>query len=113
MASTHWPAEIRNILEGALTARQAADNATAAPVPVWIGDEAFNMTTPMQQFGFAIVLFFPLLAFICCCLRVYSRVSTKQMAVDDYLVIVAMVCVLAVYPRPSAQERGILLTRNL
>lgn len=74
-----------------LALREAADNATAA-TPVWLGDKAFDITTPMQQFGFAIVVFFPVLAFIACCLRVYSRASTKQFGGDDLLVCAAMVC---------------------
>ncbi|RKU47478.1 hypothetical protein DL546_000730 [Coniochaeta pulveracea] len=73
-----------------LALREAADNATAA-TPVWLGDKAFDITTPMQQFGFAIVVFFPVLAFIACCLRVYSRASTKQFGGDDLLVCAAMV----------------------
>ncbi|OIW31727.1 hypothetical protein CONLIGDRAFT_237473 [Coniochaeta ligniaria NRRL 30616] len=54
------------------------------------GSEVFNITTGFQQFGFAIVLFFPLLAFITCCLRVYGRISAKQFGLDDMLVVVAM-----------------------
>jgi hypothetical protein len=72
--------------------REAADNATAAD-PVWLGDKAFDITTPMQQFGFAIVIFFPVLAFICCCMRVYSKASTKLFGADDLLVCAAMVCI--------------------
>lgn len=48
-------------------------------------------TSPLQQFGFAIIVFFPVLAFIIVVLRVYSRVSTKQFGVDDALIIGAMV----------------------
>lgn len=48
-------------------------------------------TSPLQQFGFAIITFFPVLAFIIVCLRVYSRVSTKQFGIDDALIIVAMI----------------------
>ncbi|KAL1899811.1 hypothetical protein Sste5346_002677 [Sporothrix stenoceras] len=48
-------------------------------------------TSPLQQFGFAIIVFFPVLAFIIVCLRVYSRVNTKQFGIDDALIIVAMI----------------------
>lgn len=48
-------------------------------------------TSPLQQFGFAIIVFFPVLAFIIVCLRVYSRISTKQFGIDDALIIIAMV----------------------
>jgi hypothetical protein len=77
-----FPAEIRGIL-----GRQA----DAGAAPVMRGSDVFDMTTPMQQFGFAIIFFFPILAFICCALRVYSRMSVKQFGIDDLLVCVAMV----------------------
>ncbi|KIH94417.1 hypothetical protein SPBR_05900 [Sporothrix brasiliensis 5110] len=48
-------------------------------------------TSPLQQFGFAIIVFFPVLAFIIVMLRVYSRVSTKQFGIDDTLIIIAMI----------------------
>lgn len=80
----HYPGEIASLM-----ARVTADNTTAAPV--MHGSEVFNITTGFQQFGFAIVLFFPLLAFITCCLRVYGRISAKQFGLDDLLVVVAMV----------------------
>lgn len=35
-------------------------------------------TSPLQQFGFAIIFFFPALATIFYALRVYSRTSKKQ-----------------------------------
>lgn len=78
----HYPAEVASVL-----ARQAA-NTTAAPV--MHGSEVFNITTGMQQFGFAIILFFPILAFITCVLRVYGRLSAKQLGTDDLLVCIAM-----------------------
>lgn len=52
-------------------------------------------TSPLQQFGFAIILFFPLLAFIIVSLRVYSRLKTKQFGVDDALIVVAMIFSIA------------------
>ncbi|ERS95395.1 uncharacterized protein SPSK_01719 [Sporothrix schenckii 1099-18] len=48
-------------------------------------------TSGLQQFGFAIILFFPLLAFLVVGLRVYSRLKTKQFGIDDALIVVAMV----------------------
>ena len=48
-------------------------------------------TSSLQQFGFAINFFFPALAVIIVGLRVYSRLKTKQFAVDDGLIILAMV----------------------
>jgi hypothetical protein len=93
MAGTYMFERFAKAFEAAsnLALREAADNATAA-APVWLGDKAFDITTPMQQFGFAIVVFFPVLAFICCCMRVYTRFSTKQFGLDDLLVCTAMVC---------------------
>jgi hypothetical protein len=92
MAGTYMFERFAKAFEAAsnLALREAADNATAA-APVWLGDKAFDITTPMQQFGFAIVVFFPVLAFICCCMRVYTRFSTKQFGLDDLLVCTAMV----------------------
>lgn len=78
-----FPAEITSVL-----ARQAG-NATVATVQH--GHEIFDTTTSMQQFGFAIILFFPILAFISCALRVYGRLGAKQLGLDDILVCVAMV----------------------
>ncbi|KAB5572773.1 hypothetical protein GE09DRAFT_1217314 [Coniochaeta sp. 2T2.1] len=79
-----YPAEIASLL-----IRQAAD-ATTTP-PVMHGPEVFDeITTGMQKFGFAIILFFPILAFITCVLRVYGRLSAKQLGIDDLLVCVAM-----------------------
>jgi hypothetical protein len=88
-----YPAEIASLL-----VRETA-NTTAAPV--MHGSEVFNMTTGLQQFGFAIILFFPILAFITCCLRVYGRLSAKQLGIDDLLVCIAMV-------RPPHIELSIL-----
>lgn len=47
-------------------------------------------TSSLQQFGFAVTIFFPILAFIIICLRVYSRVNTKQFGIDDAIIILAM-----------------------
>jgi hypothetical protein len=77
-----FPAEIRGIL-----GRQA----DVAAAPVMHSSEAFDITSPMQKFGFAIILFFPILAFICCVLRIYGRLGSKQLGLDDLLVCVAMV----------------------
>jgi hypothetical protein len=85
MGVLQLPAEIAS-----LVVRQAA-NPTAAAPPLLYGNEVFDITSSFQKFGFAIVLFFPLLAFIACCLRVHGRVSAKQMGLDDVLVCVAMV----------------------
>lgn len=83
-----YPGEIASLL-----AREAA-NATASAAAVMHGDEVFNITSPLQKFGFAIVFFFPILAFITCSLRIYGRLSAKQLGIDDLLVCVAMVCPL-------------------
>ncbi|EPE04902.1 cfem domain-containing protein [Ophiostoma piceae UAMH 11346] len=50
-----------------------------------------NPTSPLQQFGFALNFFFPSLALIIVGLRIYSRAQTKQLALDDALIIIAMV----------------------
>lgn len=92
--------QLRSALEqgAVLVARLATDvqpraeNVTAPAVPVWLGDKAFDITTPMQQFGFAIVVFFPILALICCLLRAYARYHARQLGADDMLVFAAMVC---------------------
>ncbi|CAK7214064.1 hypothetical protein SEUCBS140593_002052 [Sporothrix eucalyptigena] len=52
-------------------------------------------TSPLQKFGFAIILFFPLVAFIVVALRVVSRLKTKQFGVDDSLIVVAMIFSIA------------------
>lgn len=52
-------------------------------------------TSPLQQFGFAIILFFPLLALFIVGLRVYSRVKSKQFGADDYLIVLTMVFSIA------------------
>jgi len=98
----HYPAEIASVV-----ARQAAD-AAAGAAPVMHGSEVFNITTPMQQFGFAIILFFPILAFITCCLRIYGRLSGKQLGMDDLLVCVAMVCFASLISDPSQLADSVL-----
>jgi len=80
----HYPAELASLM-----AREA-DNATAAPV-MQHGNEVFDITSPMQQGGFALILIFPILAFVAVCLRVYGRLSVKQLWIDDILVVIAMV----------------------
>lgn len=46
-------------------------------------------TSSQQRLGLAIILFFPLLAVLVVCLRVYSRVRTKQFGLDDHVVLLA------------------------
>ena len=60
--SNHYPVEI--------LARQSVTDSSVALDP--------NPTTGLQQFGFAIIFFFPVLAFLVLTLRVYGRVLTKQ-----------------------------------
>lgn len=48
-------------------------------------------TSPLQEFGLFIVVFFPALAVLIVCLRTYSRTVTGQFGWDDGLIIVAMV----------------------
>lgn len=99
MSAGHYPAEI--------VAREAM--AAAAGVTNVAGDYAGSLfaraveaatsdaypTSGLQKFGFAIIIFFPILAFIVVCLRVYSRVSTKQFGIDDALIVVALVISIA------------------
>lgn len=78
-----YPAEIASLF-----ARQTANTTGAS---VMHGNEVFDITTGMQQGGFAIIFLFPILALITCVLRVYGRLQAKQLGLDDLLVCVAMV----------------------
>ncbi|CAI4219557.1 unnamed protein product [Parascedosporium putredinis] len=49
-------------------------------------------TTSLQQSAIAIIFTFNALAFVVYLLRMYSRISTKQVGVDDYLITGAMIC---------------------
>ncbi|KXJ87472.1 hypothetical protein Micbo1qcDRAFT_197807 [Microdochium bolleyi] len=62
------------------------------PLPPPPGGYTYDWpTSPLQQFGFFIIFFFPALATAFYGLRVYSRTSKKQFGLDDALVGVALV----------------------
>ncbi|CAK7197634.1 hypothetical protein SEUCBS139899_000282 [Sporothrix eucalyptigena] len=96
MSDGHYPAEI--VAHRAMAAANSirsigADDimeSFSAFVARATASTAEYPTSSLQQFGFAIILFFPILAFIIVVLRVYSRVSTKQFGIDDALIILAM-----------------------
>ncbi|CAK7230582.1 hypothetical protein SCUCBS95973_007624 [Sporothrix curviconia] len=96
MSDGHYPAEIvaRQALAAANNIRTVNADAIMDSFSAYLArataSTAGYPTSPLQQFGFAIILFFPLLAFFIVVLRVYSRVSTKQFGIDDALIIVAM-----------------------
>ncbi|KAM6517791.1 hypothetical protein FSOLCH5_006559 [Fusarium solani] len=48
-------------------------------------------TTNLQQGAIAIIILFPVLAFLVWGVRMYSRWSTKQVGIDDWLVTAAMI----------------------
>ncbi|RSM06209.1 hypothetical protein CEP52_005834 [Fusarium oligoseptatum] len=48
-------------------------------------------TTNLQQGAMAIIFLFPVLAFLVWAVRMYSRWSTKQVGIDDWLVTAAMI----------------------
>ncbi|KAK3986816.1 hypothetical protein QBC44DRAFT_247378 [Cladorrhinum sp. PSN332] len=52
-------------------------------------------TPPLQQAGVFVIFFFTALAFVIWCLRVYSRLRTRQWGLDDYMVSLGMACSLA------------------
>ncbi|KAK2737575.1 hypothetical protein FQN55_001005 [Onygenales sp. PD_40] len=54
------------------------------------GDVTKIPTPPMQAAGLFINFFFPALAFVVVCLRVYARIRIKQWGVDDYFMLAAM-----------------------
>ncbi|CAK7226595.1 hypothetical protein SBRCBS47491_006285 [Sporothrix bragantina] len=93
----HYPAEIvaRQALAAANNVRSVSAEDVIQSFSAFVARATASTdtypTSPLQQFGFAIILFFPLLAFIIVVLRVYSRISTKQFGIDDALIIVAMV----------------------
>ena len=97
MSDGHYPAEIVAHMALAATKNIHSVNADAAmdSVSAFVArataSTAGYPTSPLQQFGFAIILFFPLLAFIIVVLRVYSRISNKQFGIDDALIILTMV----------------------
>ncbi|CAM1501351.1 Fc.00g105130.m01.CDS01 [Cosmosporella sp. VM-42] len=51
-------------------------------------------TTPLQQGAIAIIFLMTFLAFTVWGIRIYSRVTTKQLGIDDWLTTAAMVCSL-------------------
>ncbi|KAH7024452.1 uncharacterized protein B0I36DRAFT_387023 [Microdochium trichocladiopsis] len=62
------------------------------PLPPPPGGYTYDWpTSPLQQFGFFIIFFFPALATVFYALRVYSRTSKKQFGLDDALVGAALV----------------------
>ncbi|KAJ1323588.1 alpha-methylacyl-CoA racemase [Microdochium nivale] len=62
------------------------------PLPPPAGGYTYDWpTSPLQQFGFVVIFFFPALATFFYALRVYSRTSKKQFGLEDALVGVALI----------------------
>ncbi|KAI1092323.1 hypothetical protein F5B19DRAFT_212645 [Rostrohypoxylon terebratum] len=51
--------------------------------------------SPLQHGGFFILFFFPAIAFIVVCLRIYGRIRSRQFGIDDALVCIAMMFSIA------------------
>jgi hypothetical protein len=66
--------------------------ASSTPLPPPPLDFTEYMTSPRQQGALFMVFFFPALALITVCLRIYNRLSSKSFGWDDGLIIAAMVC---------------------
>ncbi len=74
-----------------LVARNTSSVAGGVPSTGGSSDAVTYPTSGLQQFGFAIILFFPLLALVVVALRVASRLSARQFGLDDAVIVVAMV----------------------
>lgn len=58
------------------------------------GDVTKIPTPPLQQVALFLNFFFPALAIVFVALRAYSRIKTRQWGLDDYLILVALLCAL-------------------
>lgn len=58
------------------------------------GDVTEIPTPPLQQVALFLNFFFPALSVIFVALRAYSRIKTRQWGLDDWLIIVALLCAL-------------------
>lgn len=79
-----------------LAARQAANaaNTTVVERPHAPLDLSIYPTTPLQQFGLFIIVFFPVVSVLLVGLRVYDRTKTKTFGADDAFIVAATVCCL-------------------
>ncbi|KAK2043279.1 CFEM domain-containing protein [Colletotrichum somersetense] len=82
---------IAALAHAALLARREDTNSSgAAPALPPISNDYPYPYSSLQQTGFFILFFFPVIAFLVVALRVYSRVSMKQFGWDDGLICFAM-----------------------
>lgn len=76
-----------------LLVRQAAANTTTTTLPLPLPQQSLDLstypTTPLQQFGLFLIIFFPALSVVFVSLRIYDRFKTKTFGADDYFIIAA------------------------
>ena len=76
------------------------------------GDVTKIPTPPLQQVALFLNFFVPALSVVFVALRAYSRIKTRQWGLDDYLILVALLCALLMcgpfymckFPRKSSTE---------